>query len=128
MSAEAEVRKVIERIDAAWRQKKFAGLDECFHEDAVIVGPGYAECGRGRDKCVESYREFATNAAVLSYSESAHSLRTWEATAVYTYDWKMTYQREAGPSHERGSDQLVFQSGACGWQLIWRYIYFEPAN
>ena len=31
MSAEVEVRKVIERIGAAWRQKKFAEFDECFH-------------------------------------------------------------------------------------------------
>jgi hypothetical protein len=124
MSTEAEVRKVIGRIETAWRQKIFAGFDECFHEDAVIVGPGYAELGRGRAKCVESYREFATNAAVLSYSESAHSLRIWETTAVYTYAWEMIYQRQAGPSHESGSDQLVFQLGAGGWQLVWRYIYF----
>jgi len=128
MSAEAEVRKVVERINKAWQQKKFAGLGECFHEDVVIVGPGYAEFGRGRDQCLESYREFATNAAVLSYAESAHSLRVWETAAVYTYAWKMTYKREKGPRQESGSDQLVFQSGPHGWQLIWRYIYFAPAN
>ncbi len=65
-SAEHPVREVIAKIDAAWRLKQFDGLDECFHEEAVIVGPGYAEFARGRKKCAESYREFATNAAVLS--------------------------------------------------------------
>jgi len=128
MSGESDLREVIAKIDAAWRLKKFDGLDECFHEDAVIVGPGYVEFGRGRAKCAESYREFATNAAVLAYHESGHTLRIWETTAVHTFAWEMTYQRDQGPKHETGTDQLVFQLNSAGWQLVWRYIYFEPAR
>ena len=51
-----EVRQVIARIEAAWRSKQFTGPEMCFHEDAVIVGPGYVEYARGRGKCAESYR------------------------------------------------------------------------
>jgi len=120
------VCEVIAKIDAAWRRKQFDGLEECFHEDAVIVGPGYAEFARGRDKCAESYREFATNAAVLSYSESSHTLRTWDTIAVYTFAWEMQYQRQEGPKREAGTDQLVFEFARNRWQLVWRYIYFEP--
>lgn len=128
MSDESAVREVIARIDAAWRLKQFDGLDECFHEDAVIVGPGYVEFGRGRAKCAESYREFAKNAAVLSYHESGHTLRVWETSAVYTFAWEMTYQRDQGSKHETGTDQLVFQLNSAGWKLVWRYIYFEPSK
>ena len=109
MSAESAVREIIARIDAAWRLKQFEGLDKCFHTDAVIVGPGYVEFSRGRAKCAESYREFATNAAVLSYFESGHTLRMWETTAVYSFAWEMTYRRDQGPKREAGTDQLVFQ-------------------
>ena len=128
MTSESDVRKVIARIDAAWRNKEFSEFSSCFHEDALIVGPGYLEFARGRDKCAESYREFAFNAAVLSYSESNHSLHLLESTAIYTFSWEMTYQREKGPSHELGTDQLVFQLGSAGWQLVWRYIYFKPSK
>lgn len=127
ISAEHPIREVIAKIDGAWRLKQFDGLDECFHEDAVIVGPGYTEFARGREKCAESYREFATNADVLSYSESSHTLRKWESTAVYTFAWEMQYQREDGPKHEAGTDQLVFEFAQGRWQLVWRYIYFGPA-
>ncbi len=127
-SAGHPVREVIAKIDAAWRLKQFDGLDECFHEKAVIVGPGYAEFAVGREKCVESYREFATNAAVLSYSESSHTLRTWDSTAVYTFAWEMQYQRQGGPKREAGTDQLVFEFVESRWQLVWRYIYFEPSG
>ena len=128
MAAEIAVRKIIATIDAAWRAKQFEGLEACFHEQAVMVGPGYVELAAGREKCAESYREFATNAAVLEYTESQHTLRTWETTAVYTFAWKMTYQRESGPKTEEGTDQLLFALGASGWQVIWRYIHFQPSG
>ena len=127
-SGEVAVSHVLARIDAAWRDKKFDGLETCFHPDAVIAGPGYAEYARGRKACVESYREFATNAEVLAYSESGHRLRVWKTTAVYTFSWKMTFAREQGPVHEKGTDQMVLQKGADGWQVVWRYVFFEPAG
>ena len=125
---EHPARAVIAKIDAAWRLKQFEGLEDCFHEGAVIVGPDYAEFAQGREKCAESYREFATNAAVLSYSESSHTFRAWEATAVYTFAWEMQYQREAGPKREAGTDQLVFELVGSSWQLVCRYVYFEPTE
>lgn len=127
LATEHSVREVIAKIDAAWRLKQFDGLAECFHEDAVIVGPGYAEFAHGREKCAESYREFATNADVLSYDESSHSLRIWQSVAVYTFAWEMQYQRTNGPKREAGTDQLVFEFTQGRWQLVWRYIYFEPS-
>ena len=127
-STEQAVRDVIAKIDAAWRMKQFDGLDECFHPDAVIVGPGYAKFARGGDKCAESYRDFATNAAVLTYSESSHALRIWGTTAVYTFAWEMQYQRHGGPRREAGTDQLVFEFDSGRWQVVWPYVFFEPSE
>jgi hypothetical protein len=127
-SAEVAVSKVITRIDAAWREKKFEGLEACFHPEAVITGPGFAEMARGRAACVESYREFATNAEVLAYSEANHQLRVWKSTAVYTFAWRMSFQRGEGPVHEKGTDQMVFQKGQDGWQVVWRYVHFESVE
>jgi hypothetical protein len=128
MSAEDAVRVVLGKIDAAWRLKQFEGLDDCFHERAVIVGPGYAVYGSGREKCAESYREFAMNAQVLSYSESSHALRIWDSTAVYTFAWEMTYERDSGPKTESGTDQFVLELTPAGWQVVWRYIQFQPST
>ncbi|MBI1731990.1 MAG: hypothetical protein HYR49_04380 [Gammaproteobacteria bacterium] len=96
MSAEQGIRATLARIDAAWRNKQFDGLDECFHERATIVRPGYVVHACGRDKCAESYREFATN--------------------------------EGGPRKEQGTDQLILQQCQEGWQVVWRYIHFQPAE
>lgn len=128
MSAEIAIREVLSRIDKAWRKKDFDGLEECFHEHAVIVGPGYVEYAAGRSKCAESYREFATSANVSSYSEEGHRLRIWDTVAVFTFQWRMTYNREGGAKQEQGTDQFVLQQGSHGWQVAWRYVYFQSGD
>lgn len=126
-SAEVNIRRAIAAIGAAWREKQFDGLANCFHENAVIVGPGYATFASGREACADSYREFAQNASVLDYTESNHELRIWGNTAVYTFSWEMTYLRERGPKKERGTDQMVLtQQNGDQWSIAFRFIYFEP--
>jgi hypothetical protein len=59
ISADNAIRSVVARIDAAWREKKFDGLEECFDDGAVIVGPNHAEHAVGGKACEESYGERA---------------------------------------------------------------------
>jgi ketosteroid isomerase-like protein len=125
-SPERAIRSVLSRIDAAWREKRFVGLEDCFAEDAVIVGPNFTLYAEGQGPCAASYKEFALNAAVLEYSETGHALRLWPDTAIYTFSWEMTHQRDAGPKRERGTDQLVLSRIRGGWKVIFRFIYFAP--
>ena len=127
LSAEAAVRMVLNRIDAAWRLKHFDDLEQCFDESAVIVGPNYQQYAAGQKECANSYREFSTNAAVIEYEESDHQLRIWPDTAVYTFTWKMTYNRDKGPKSEAGTDQIVLGRLGEGWRVLFRYIYFAPS-
>jgi Domain of unknown function (DUF4440) len=124
---EAEVRAVLGRIEAAWKEKRFDGLDECFDDAAVIVGPNCVVFASGRTACAKSYREFAANAAVLAYSESDHALRLWEGTAVYSYSWRMTYQRDGVPKAEFGTDLLILGMSQHSWRVLYRYINFAPS-
>lgn len=128
MPSETAVRDVIRRIDDAWRSKRFEGLAACFHHDAVIVGPGYVEFARGREKCAESYREFALNTDVISYAERAHVLRVWGNVAVYTFAWEMTYRRGDQSGLESGTDQLVLAIHEGAWCVVFRYIHFAPGQ
>ena len=103
------------------------GAGRVFRRRGRYCGPKL--CGmRGWQKaCAESYREFASNAAVIDYSESEHKLREWQDTAVYTFSWQMTYAREQGPKRESGTDQLVLGRHGTDWRVLFRYIYFTPS-
>jgi ketosteroid isomerase-like protein len=125
---EQAIRMVLERIESAWRRGEFAGLEDCFDRKAVIVGPGYVTYAAGRAACVESYREFASNADVLEYSESDHKLRHWGHTAVCTFSWNMTYQRDGGAQHDSGTDQLVLERQDDRWRVVYRHIQFAAGS
>lgn len=127
-SQEAAVRAVIARLDAAWQNLEFDDFEDCFAEDAVIVGPDYQPAASGRVACAESYREFACNAAIIDYSESGHQLHLWEHLAVYTFAWRMTYEREAGPKAEAGTDELVLGLVDNQWRIVFRHINFTSVQ
>jgi len=123
------IRSVLSRIDAAWRYKQFDGLDDCFDDNAVIVGPTYTtQYATGRDACADSYREFARNPAIIKYEEFQQELRSWPDTAVYTFSWEITFQLGHGPQTESGTDQLVLSRFGSVWRVVFRYIYFSPAS
>ena len=125
--AAASVRAVIRRINAAWREKEFDGLEECFHPDALILGPGYRVMARGRTACVDSYREFANDAGVLDYSEADHAVYVWGIVAVSTYSWTITYERGGNRSTEAGTDQFVCALFSDQWLVVSRAIMFQAA-
>jgi ketosteroid isomerase-like protein len=126
---DAAIRTVLSRLDAAWRDKNFDGLEDCFDENAIIVGPTYAtQYATGRGACADSYREFARNPAIIKYVESNRELHTWPDTAVYTFSWEITFQLGHGPQRESGTDQLVLSRYGDVWKVVFRYIYFAPSS
>ena len=123
------IRRVLSRLDAAWRDKNFDGLNECFDENAIIVGPTYTtQYATGRDACADSYRQFARNPAILKYTETNHELHSWADSAVYTFSWEIVFQLGHGPQRESGTDQLVLSRLGSDWKVVFRYIYFAPPN
>jgi Domain of unknown function (DUF4440) len=125
---EMAIRSVLSRLDAAWREKRLDGLEECFDESAIIVGPTYTtQYATGRAACADSYREFARNTAIVRYVEFNHELHCWPNTAVYTFSWEITFQLGHGPQRETGTDQLILSLFGDAWKVVFRYIYFAPS-
>lgn len=126
---DAAIRTVLSRLDAAWRDKKLDGLEDCFDENAIIVGPTYTtQYATGRAACADSYREFARNQAIIGYAESNHELHSWPDTAVYSFSWEITFQLGHGPQQESGTDQLVLSRFGDRWRVVFRYIYFATSR
>jgi uncharacterized protein (TIGR02246 family) len=121
-----EVRQLLKRISDAWRTGQPGKLHEYFHEDMVIVGPGYREMGTGREACVQSYEEFLRNATIQEYKESEPVVRAWGNTAIATYDWEMAYEMNGRAGREVGTDLFVFGRENDRWVAIWRAIHFGP--
>lgn len=128
MSEVANLRRALDTINSAWTTADVAALRSLFHADMVIVGSGYQQFASGRDACIESYREFSTNAKVLAYEASEPMIQVCADTAVCSYSWTMTWQRTGDPVSDVGTDQFVFTRLGNQWLAVYRLILFQPSQ
>src|SRR5438445_9247553 len=105
------IRDLLSRINNAWinlrGEAMTAALNECFAEDVVMRGPGFAFIGKGRDLVAQSYNDFVSNAEVKSASLDEPEIDVTGETATAQYKWTMTYALGGQEYTERGRDLFV---------------------
>lgn len=122
----AAISELVKKINGAWRSHQTGALDELFHEDMAIVGPGFVPFAKGRRACVASYEDFLRSAVVHDYSETAPQVEIWGDTAMATYGWEMTYALEGQTHKETGHDAIFFARSGGRWRAVWRAMMPSP--
>jgi hypothetical protein len=117
-----DIRMLLGKISAAWRQGRMEELGEYFHDDMVIRGPELQAMGRGRDVCVGSYKDFISQATVQELKEGDAEIDVWGNSAVAWYPWEMRYQMGGHSYHESGRDLFVFVREEGKWLAAWRAV------
>ncbi len=117
-----EIRGVLSRLTAAWREGRFDELEGLLHEKVVFVPPGFSARLEGRSPCGESYRQFMTAAKVIEYVESDHTIDVWGTSAVASYRFEMTWEMANQLHRDAGHDLLVFVREDGRWQIVWRML------
>lgn len=121
-----EIRQLLQRINETWLwcyPHQFpAILGECFHEGMVIKGPEFQTMSVGRDACIQSYQDFVGQAAVSACTLSTPEVDVWGDTAVATYSWKVTYERNGEKYRESGHDVFAFVRSEGRWLAVWRAV------
>lgn len=77
-----EIRQLLKKINGAWVEGRPEELEAYFHHDTVIASPGFRERGKGKHACIESYKEFTSNAAIRELKSSDPVIDVWGDTAV----------------------------------------------
>lgn len=118
--------ETVRAINAAWRTGDVLGLRDRFHEDAVMVPPGFEGRSEGREACVRSYQEFTDNATVRRLDELDPQVDVVGDTAVVTYRFEISYEMGGETQHDAGRDVFVLVRSAAGaWQAVWRTVVME---
>ena len=91
-----------------------------FDERMVIRGPGFQTMGTGREACIGSYMDFVRQAKVSAWSLSDPEVDLFGDTAIATYKWEITYDRNGAEHHETGHDLFLFQRSENRWRAVWR--------
>jgi uncharacterized protein (TIGR02246 family) len=118
--------ETVQRINQAWRDSDALGIANLFHEDAVIVHPGFEGRSEGRDACTMSYAAFAEQATVQRLDVFDHHVDVVGDAAVVTYAFEIDYVLEGELVNDSGHDIFVLRRADGGpWQAIWRTLVME---
>jgi hypothetical protein len=124
------IRDLLSRINDAWIKQRgeamTAALNECFAQDVVLRGPGFAFVGKGRDLVVQSYHDFISQAEVKSFSLDEPEIDVTGETATAQYTWAMTYAIGGKEYTEHGRDVFVLARRDKRWLAVWRAMLVEP--
>jgi hypothetical protein len=124
------IRDLLSRINDAWIKQRgeamTAALNECFAEDVVMRGPGFAFLGKGRDLVVQSYHHFVSHAEVKTVSLDDPEIDVAGETATAQYKWAMTYVLGGQEYTEQGRDVFVLARRDKKWLAVWRAMLVEP--
>lgn len=120
--AREEVAQIVRAINAAWVHGHAGEMAEYLDERMVIVQPGFGERLVGREACVESYREFASHAAIGRYDEDEVTVEVRGDTAIASYRYAIEYEMDGEMYHDTGHDVIVLMRGDDGWRAMWRTL------
>jgi len=121
-----EIRLILQQINNAWYSGNPDELNEFFHFDIVMKGPCFQTIARGRDACIQSYKDFLTQCTIKDYQQSEPDIDVWGDTAVSIVPWTMTYVLNGEEYTESGFDVFTFARHEGKWLAVWRTLVTKP--
>ena len=115
-----EIENILKNINNAWLNGSYDDLTKYFHEEMEIIAPGFKESTKGREACIDSFREFSDAADSIDIDISDYKIKVWGATAVASYHFEIRYQMERSSYDESGRDLYVFSRDNDRWLAVWR--------
>ena len=122
-----EIRLLVRKINDAWLTGNPDALNEFFHEDMIMKGPGFQTVGKGKQVCVQGYKDFLSQCVIKDYKESEPDIDVWGETAVAVMPWKMTYELAGQEYTESGHDVFTFTHQNGKWLAVWRALLSSPS-
>jgi Domain of unknown function (DUF4440) len=122
---------VLDRIQAAWRDGRPEEMAPSLAADITFVFPGYGMRLSGRDRLIDSYRDFLATSRLRSYREDRRSIDGGASAALAEIAFDMTYARAGSDWRAHGVELWALERRPEGWVAFWRTMQElteEPAT
>lgn len=116
---------IIESINKAWLEGRYADVGGYLHE-AIVLSPPGAEPVTGREAVVRGYADFGSAATIHAFDLQEPRINFWGLTAVAECPFVIDYEIPSGRFKERGVDLLVFTRVGDTWEVCWRTLTSSP--
>jgi ketosteroid isomerase-like protein len=120
------IADLIERVNEAWRGKRYDDIGTLVDNDVVIAPPGTPDRIRGRDAYVQSYRDYDAAARTIEFTPEPPLVDVIGSIAVAICPFRVVYELGETVFREAGRDLLVFVRKTDGWRIVWRSMVTDP--
>ena len=116
----ARISELIRGMTQAWTTGQWEDLAEFFHADIVMEFPDFSAQTVGRAAMVDGFKEFCESAELHEFEESEVRVNVVGSTAVASYAFDTTFERDGRKYHGTGRDLWVLTKTDGKWQAVWR--------
>ena len=117
---EIAVQRVLDRIQTAWREGRPEEMSPLLSQDITFVFPGFSMRLTGRDRLIDSYRDFLAGSRLRSYREERRSIEGGPSAALAEIAFDMIYTRAGSDWRSHGIELWALERRAEGWVAYWR--------
>ena len=117
---EIAVQRVLDRIQTAWREGRPEEMSPLLSPDITFVFPGFSMRLTGRDRLIDSYRDFLAGSRLRSYREERRSIEGGPRAALAEIAFDMIYTRAGSDWRSHGIELWALERRAEGWVAYWR--------
>jgi hypothetical protein len=117
---EIAVQRVLDRIQTAWREGRPEEMAPHLSADITFVFPGFSMRLTGRDRLIDSYRDFLAGSRLRSYREERRSIEGGRSAALAEIAFDMTYTRAGSDWRSHGIELWALEQREKGWVAYWR--------
>lgn len=122
MDDKEKIRAIVKEVNDVTLGSKQTDLQQFFHDEVKFVAPDFKNVLEGREKALDSYREFREMAEVKSYELGEPDISIFDTTAIATYSFDMRYKLGQESYHEGGRDLMVLIKRDEQWKIAWRTL------
>ncbi len=100
----------------------FDKLTPLFHEDVVMVQPGFSARAKGREVCLKSYEDACSQMTFEKLDASDEQIDVFGSTAILAYKYDCAWQFKGRRFEDDGHEILVFVREGDDWKVAWRTL------
>ena len=110
----------VRKINEIWIEGNTEELYNYLSNDVVFASPGFNKYLKGKDLCVNSYREFIGQALVRDFQTSQYNVDLFNDIAIATYQFEIDYLLNDQEYKDHGFEIMAFRQVDNQLLLIWR--------
>ena len=115
--------QIVQTINRTCHEGKgFDRLAPLFHDDFVIVTPGFTAHAKGRDTCLQSYEDACSQIKIEKLDASDEHVDVFGSTAVVSYKYDCIFEFQGKKHKDDGHEIYVCTHDGQDWKVAWRTL------